>query len=492
MPVARFAACLLGAVVSAGSAGAADESKAPLAVRNRLKATRAEIAAKRLSFRVRYTGVSDRTLDEITGLDLPPDDELKEIAAEQNDIAARVLAVERRAKEDYEKSPAGLRDPLPETRVRRSLPAPTVSSFDWRWLHKVSPVRNQKEPHSCGACWAFASVAALESSIRILEGKSVGASEQYVLDAAIHGSCAGGTTGEAFTVMILEGLPKRSKVPYKGKEGKRTFTLFNPYRGLIWGFAGNPIMPTVEELKTALLIHGPLTTSIYSTEALRDYDSGVFDQFATGKPNHVVTLVGWDDARLAWRIKNSWGTDWGEDGFAWVRYGSNLIGHGSTWVQGFYFPFPIPEEILRWIESGQKLAADAEREARAAAEELREAAGRARAEAEEARKAAERQAEEAAKRAADAASKAAEAAKRQRDLAAAAGRSMDRGARDRLDRLAREGRDAETAARAAADTASDAAANADKAARDAADKAKKAAEDLAKKMKPKKPKLPKF
>lgn len=475
------------------------ERSAPLAVRNRLKAIRAEIAAKRLSFRVGYTGVSDRALKDITGLDLPPDDELKKLAKRQNAIAARVLAVARRAKEDYDRSPTGLRKPLPETRLRRSLPAPTVLSFDWTSLGKVSPVQDQTKSEGlevdCGSCWAFASVAALESSIRILEGKSVGASEQYVLDAAIDGNCAsGGRTWEAFAIMFVEGLPKRSKLPYKGKKGKRRFTVLNPYRALIWGFAGNPIMPSVEELKMALLLHGPLTTGILSTEALRDYVGGVFDEFAVGKPNHVVTLVGWDDTKLAWRIKNSWGKDWGEDltGFGWVRYGSNLIGHGSTWVQGFYFPFGIPEEIRRWIESAQKLAKDSEREARAAAEKLGGALDQARAEAERARQDAERQAEEAARQAEVAARQAADAAKRGRDLVAAMGRGLPRAVRDRLERAARAGRDAEASARATADSAGDAAAAAARAARDAADKTKKAAENLAKKLKPKVPKLPRF
>ena len=52
-------------------------------------------------------------------------------------------------------------------------------------------------------------------------------------------------------------------------------------------------------------------------------------------------LVGWDDNKQAWLIKNSWGKDWGEDGFGWVKYDSNNIGLFAAWIQ----PSPINREM---------------------------------------------------------------------------------------------------------------------------------------------------
>jgi len=490
----RIVLSLVLVLTSVGAAAALDparaerEKRAPIAIRQQLQAQRAEIAAKRLTFEVGYTGVSERALEEITGLDLPPIDDLKQQIKEQNEIAARILAKARQAKQDYEKSAAAAgKPPLPETAVRRSLPAPSVSFFDWTALRKVSPVQDQGiQGSQCKSCWAFASVAALESSIRILEGTSVGASEQYVLDASLEGSCAGGTTAEAFTVAMIEGLPKRSDDPYKGREGHRTFNVLNPVRALIWGFVGNGIMPTVDELKSALLIHGPLTTSMRATSAFQNYTGGVFNEHVVAIPNHVVTVVGWDDARRAWRIKNSWGTNWGEDGFAWVGYDSNGVGFGSTWVEGFYFPFDIPAELKRWIAQAQRLAAESEREARAAAEQLRSSVAQARTEAARARAEAKRATAEAAEKAEIAAREVESALRFEAEVA----HTLDANARVRLQKSAKDAKESALRARAEAQKAQLVAEGAEKSARDASEKVKHVARSLGERVKVKRVKLP--
>ena len=48
--------------------------------------------------------------------------------------------------------------------------------------------------------------------------------------------------------------------------------------------------------------------------------------------DHAIMLVGWNDAKSAWLLKNSWGPGWGVDGFMWIAYGANSVGYAAAWV----------------------------------------------------------------------------------------------------------------------------------------------------------------
>jgi len=55
--------------------------------------------------------------------------------------------------------------------------------------------------------------------------------------------------------------------------------------------------------------------------------------------NHGIVIVGWDDTKKAWLIKNSWGTLWGssagygsEKGYMWIAYNTNNVGIATAWV----------------------------------------------------------------------------------------------------------------------------------------------------------------
>ncbi|HKQ07146.1 MAG TPA: C1 family peptidase [Blastocatellia bacterium] len=133
------------------------------------------------------------------------------------------------------------------------------------------------------------------------------------------------------TFIELEGPDSHPHLP---DDSERILTAYD--RALAWGYVNEKTpdqLPTVAQLKKALIEHGPLAMPIRGDNCFKVYQGGVFNGHNMGFPNHVMVLIGWDDAKQAWLIKNSWGVRWGEKGFAWVAYGSNSIGLGAAWIQ---------------------------------------------------------------------------------------------------------------------------------------------------------------
>jgi C1A family cysteine protease len=115
-------------------------------------------------------------------------------------------------------------------------------------------------------------------------------------------------------------------------------------------------IPPPAQIKTALCSHGPLSTAIYADELFQDYTGGVFDEHAEqfNWVNHGITIIGWDDSKGAWLIKNSWGLSWGEtgglgnsNGYAWVAYNTNNIGTATAWVDAASTSYKLTEEWKR-------------------------------------------------------------------------------------------------------------------------------------------------
>jgi len=160
----------------------------------------------------------------------------------------------------------------------------------------------------------------------------IDSSEQDTLDCSGAGSCDGGWW--AYQYLINAGSAKEADYPYVAVKNPCKAGSPRPYRAVAWGYVNDKVeIPSVAELKKALCDYGPLGVAVAVTPAFQAYKSGVFNEHSTANINHAITLIGWDDARQAWRIKNSWGTGWGEAGYMWIAYTSNKIGYAATWVQ---------------------------------------------------------------------------------------------------------------------------------------------------------------
>ena len=223
-----------------------------------------------------------------------------------------------------------------------NIPSPALAAFSWVSRNKVTPVRHQG---SCGSCWAFASAAVLESNYYIRNNKAMDFSEQHMLDCAKSrrgrkaGSCNGGWYGHVFEYLMVKNAQKEKDIPYKKRDMfcKPTLSMRKQYRVAAWGYVKRDAgIPTVREMKEALVKYGPIAACVKVTPAFQAYVGGIFDEnprvSGPRDINHAITIVGWDDNKRAYLVKNSWGTRWGDKGYVWVEYGSNNIGYGAAWL----------------------------------------------------------------------------------------------------------------------------------------------------------------
>jgi C1A family cysteine protease len=201
------------------------------------------------------------------------------------------------------------------------------SSFDLRDTGKVSGIRNQG---SCGSCWAFGTLASYEGAILFDGGANEDLSEQFLLDCNSHGyDCDGGWY--VFDE-LTGGVPKESCYPYVAYEQSCKTSCTDYYPLSAWYYVGTSSgVPSTTDIKNAIYTHGVVAVAVYVDSYFQSYTSGVFNNTASGSPNHAVALVGWDDSNSCWIMKNSWGTGWGESGYMRIGYGCQQIGYAAAY-----------------------------------------------------------------------------------------------------------------------------------------------------------------
>lgn len=204
-------------------------------------------------------------------------------------------------------------------------------SVDWSAEGKVSKAPNQG---GCGSCWSFAATAAIESHLAIATGeKPFGLSEQNMLQCSPNpdhcggtGGCTGSTVELALnyiadiTAKKTGGMFNITDVPYSGSnQGWGSCEDVTKDKSPQVGIEGWTALETndYKAVMNAVAKVGPLAVAV-AASGWSYYQGGVFHTTDT-TVNHAVVLVGYgtdeETKEKYWKIRNSWGPSFGEEGY---------------------------------------------------------------------------------------------------------------------------------------------------------------------------------
>lgn len=214
---------------------------------------------------------------------------------------------------------------LPLLRMRSRTGDASAAAFDWMRLIPDWPTKDQG---ACNSSFVFAAAGAFEASHYIRNEERVSVSEQSLLDRSNpRFTCeTGGWITDPLGQLMLMGAASEDEYPYQRAKQVIRREVARPYRAMAWGFVGTTAAPSRAQIKQELLVRGPLIMAVHGDGRLRTISPA-----RAGESNHAVVLVGWDDLRGAWKVRNSW-KNWGESGYGWVDYLPDGEGCPVLWV----------------------------------------------------------------------------------------------------------------------------------------------------------------
>ncbi|KAL0220663.1 hypothetical protein RCL1_000517 [Eukaryota sp. TZLM3-RCL] len=238
--------------------------------------------------------------------------------------------------------------------------SPAPPSFDFRSSHPscVPPIKNQL---SCNSDFAFSSTYALAARHCLRTGTLVSPSEMELISCSVSNGCEGGFLTHVSDYVSAQGLRSSSCYPFTQNPSSCQPNYCT--EGLI-GF--HPVVwthPTEykfsvsnEWLKEELWLSGPIVVTIPLYHSFRFYSSGLYypsvDEAIIGFT--TVNLIGYDDISNTFTLSNSYGREWGLDGYFRISQNSNF----SLGISVMAFdpdPELIPTDFFWFIVFGSVL-----------------------------------------------------------------------------------------------------------------------------------------
>jgi len=209
-------------------------------------------------------------------------------------------------------------------------------NWDWRTIKPavVTPVKNQGQ---CGSCYTFSTTGNMEGVWALAGHPLVSLSEQNLvdcdhtcIDGVCDGGCNGGLMANAFTWIINNGgIESEAEYPYEGVNAKCRFDKTKIVAS-ITNFTF--ITKTATQMQAYLYKNGPISIAADASMWQYYYD-GVWYFYCGTSLDHGILIVGWgvetDMFGMQmpfWIVKNSWGADWGVNGYILIERGDDRCG----------------------------------------------------------------------------------------------------------------------------------------------------------------------
>ncbi|KAH7823297.1 putative cathepsin B5 cysteine protease [Monocercomonoides exilis] len=214
-------------------------------------------------------------------------------------------------------------------------------TFDARiqWPGKMVPVRKQG---SCGSCWAHSASESAGNRLNIL-GCSRGVlsvQDQVSCNSACF-KCLGCPPPQTWKYIKQTGLATEKCIPYVSADKripqcpKKCVNGSDIVRVKATSYSHIP----AKNMQQELYEHGPFQASFITYEDFRQYKSGVYKHL-TGKLKgaHCVMVMGWgtENGIPYWLVQNTYGTEWGEDGFFKIIRGTNECEFETACYAGYF------------------------------------------------------------------------------------------------------------------------------------------------------------
>ena len=182
--------------------------------------------------------------------------------------------------------------------------------WDWRNVDGKNWLNAVRDQHPCGTCWAFSAVGAVEGTYNVEQSCpacEVDLSEQQLVSKGSGccnlpscGNCmSGGLPHSALEFIKTSGIVEESCFPYK--KGDFPCSLCAEADKRVYIKEYSRISSSPDHIKRALICNGPLSVASFTWR-------------------HAIVLVGYDDTKNRWIIRNSWGPTWQDKGYGYIPY----------------------------------------------------------------------------------------------------------------------------------------------------------------------------